>query len=42
MGALLLLAIWIGVAGYALVYHGTAVLGGQNISFWDVATGKAG
>lgn len=40
MAVLLLLAIWSGIIGYALVYHGLASLNGQNLSLGQVLTGK--
>lgn len=41
MGAALLIAIWLAVLGYALVYHGQAVLNGSGLSLKQALLGAA-
>lgn len=41
MGAALLIAIWLGVFGYALIYHGTKALGGSGLTFRQALLGSA-
>lgn len=41
MGAALLIAIWLGVLGYGLVYHGMATLAGRQVNLGEVLLGNA-